>query len=568
MQKEIESKTIFLIVFIIIIIVMALLIFKNKKEKDKELDVQECVKAMQPGWNLGNTFDATGDETSWGNPLTTEKLIVAIADQGYKSIRIPITWAHRMGDAPDYTIDYNFLQRIQEVVDWSLDAGLYVIINMHHDSTWIMDMKSQHAQVLNKFNAAWKQIAEYFKDYPTKLMFESINEPRFSDDWNEDASEYFDMLNELNVSFHRIVRDSGGKNPIRPLVLPTLTCSASQERLEELSKTIEEIGDENIIATIHYYGYWPFSVNIAGKTIFDYEVREDIEHTIDRAYDIFVSKGIPVIIGEYGLLGFDKSLEIVQHGEMLKFFEYLTYYAGKKNMTLMWWDNGQHFDRQNFTWDDKRLFDVIMSSLVKGERSSYIERDFVFIEKGKPFKDAKLKIYFNGNSLVNIKNGNKELIRGVDYDIDKDILILKSDFLETIVTGEYGINTTLTCYFSKGADWDIDIICYEIPKLKSSRGLVREFLIPTEFNGDRLATMEAMYLDGRNAGPQNWTSFKEFGNAFMPLYDLNYIKVTENFFEEVQDGEILFKMHFWSGNIVEYNINKDGMLIEGKVYNK
>src|SRR5690606_19191814 len=105
---------------------------------------------------------------------------------------------------------------------------------------------------------------------------------------------------------------------------------------------------------------------------------------------------------------------------------------------------------------------------------------------------AKLKIYFNGNSLVNIKNGNKELIRGVDYDIDKDILILKSDFLETIVTGEYGINTTLTCYFSKGADWDIDIICYGIPKLKSSRGLVREFLIPTEFNGDRLATMEAM----------------------------------------------------------------------------
>src|SRR5690606_5704009 len=168
----------------------------------------------------------------------------------------------------------------------------YVIINMHHDSTWIMDMKSQHAQVLNKFNAAWKQIAEYFKDYPTKLMFESINEPRFSDDWNEDAPEYFDMLNELNVSFHRIVRDSGGNNAIRPLVLPTLTCSASQERLEELSKTIEEIGDENIIATIHYYGYWPFSVNIAGKTIFDYEVREDIEHTIDRAYDIFVSKGI------------------------------------------------------------------------------------------------------------------------------------------------------------------------------------------------------------------------------------------------------------------------------------
>src|SRR5690606_9449824 len=120
-------------------------------------------------------------------------------------------------------------------------------------------MEAQHDEVLNKFTALWKQIAEYFKDYPNKLIFESINEPRFSDDWNKDTPKYFEMLDELNTSFHRIVRESGSNNSTRPLVLPTLTCSGSHARLNKLHKTIEKLNDRNIIATIHYYGYWPFS---------------------------------------------------------------------------------------------------------------------------------------------------------------------------------------------------------------------------------------------------------------------------------------------------------------------
>lgn len=71
-----------------------------------------------------------------GEPQNYKKMIDAIAAAGFKSIRIPITWDHRMGDASDYIIDPDFLSRIKEVVDWSLDAGLYVMINMHHDS-WL-----------------------------------------------------------------------------------------------------------------------------------------------------------------------------------------------------------------------------------------------------------------------------------------------------------------------------------------------------------------------------------------------------------------------------------------------
>ena len=103
--------------------------------------MQSYVSAMQPGWNLGNTFDAfnpndptEGDETAWGSPRITKEFIKEIKKQGFKSIRIPITWDKRIGGAPDYTINPDWMNRVQQVVDWSLKEGLYVMINVHHDA--------------------------------------------------------------------------------------------------------------------------------------------------------------------------------------------------------------------------------------------------------------------------------------------------------------------------------------------------------------------------------------------------------------------------------------------------
>src|SRR5690625_3632979 len=184
-------------------------------------DIQEYVNDMQPGWNLGNTFDAVGeDETAWGNPRVTKEFIEQIAAQGYKSIRIPVTFDQRMEGGPDYTIDADFLDRVEQAVEWSLEADMYVMINIHHDSwVWLEEgMHENHDESLARYNAIWTQLSEHFKDYSHKLMFESINEPRFSGS-GEDQNEY---LYELNTSFYEIVRGSGGNNDVRPLVLPTL----------------------------------------------------------------------------------------------------------------------------------------------------------------------------------------------------------------------------------------------------------------------------------------------------------------------------------------------------------
>lgn len=530
-------------------------------QKNKNKNMQSYVSAMQPGWNLGNTFDAVGsDETAWGNPRVTKEFINQIADQGYKSIRIPITWGQRMGEGPDYTIDPATMDRAQEVVDWSLDAGLYVMINLHHDSwMWVNTLGTNHDEVLARFQSAWVQIADRFSNHPNKLMFESINEPSFS---NVDKAQQFELLNELNTSFHEIVRDSGNKNVDRPLVLPTLWTNASQDHLDQLTNTFTNLNDPNLIATVHYYGFWPFSVNVAGFTRFDDTTKNDIITTFDGVYNSLVANGIPVILGEYGLLGFDQNTGTIEPGEKLKFFEFLLHYVQEKMITHMLWDNGQHFNRSTFQWNDQEFYNMMKASW-KG-RSSTAATDLIYVKKDNVVEDAVIQLNLNGNELKSIKAGGDKLRLGSDYELNGDVLTVKASLLsELTASGQFGENAVLTAKFDKGADWSFDVLYYDTPQLQNVEGTTSVFAIPTAFNGDRLATMEAVYATGGNAGPHNWTSFKEFSYTFAPSYDTNVITLKQKFFDEVNDGVVILKFHFWSGEIVNYTITKNGVNVVG-----
>ncbi|MGW0231608.1 cellulase family glycosylhydrolase [Actinopolymorpha singaporensis] len=527
-------------------------------------DLQAYVDAMQPGWNLGNTFDSTGpDETSWGNPRVTREFLQKLRAQGYRSIRIPVTWFQHMGPAPDYTIDPAYLDRVEQVVDWALQTGFYVMVNMHHDSgTWVIEMPAKHDEVMARFRAGWTQIADRLRDKPERLMLESINEPRFSGDWNADSPEYFQWLDELNTAFHQIVRDSGGRNSSRPLVLPTLTCSPSQARLDELKKTIDKLHDNRIIATVHYYGYYPFSVNIAGGTRFDDAARQDLTDAFDRVHDTLVAAGIPVVVGEYGLLGFDKFTGTIEQGEKLKFFEYLGYYARRQHLTTMLWDNGQHFDRVAYQWRDTDLYDVMRTSWVG--RSSTASSDLVFVDKDAEPADQTVTLNLNGNQLVRIEYADRVLRAGRDYVLNGDQLTFRAGLLASLTAGgDYGTNAVLTARFSAGSTWKFEVVVADRPLLAAATGASDAFAVPTAFHGDRLATMEAVYPDGSNAGPADWTSYKEFGASFLPSYDTGEIRLLPAFFAELHDGTVNLRFHFWSGEVVDYTLTKAGTSITG-----
>jgi endoglucanase len=522
-----------------------------------------AVAAMQPGWNLGNSFDSTGaDETSWGNPRVTRALIDHVRAQGFHSIRIPVTWGQHQGAAPSYTIDPAYVTRVEEVVDWALSDGLYVQIDVHHDSwQWINTMPTDHDTVLARFDALWTQVATAFRDEPARLIFESVNEPQFSGSSGD--AQNAQLLNELNTSFHRIVRASGGRNATRLLVLPTLHTSADQARVDELTSTFTQLNDPYLIATVHFYGYWPFSTNIAGTTTFDATTQKDLTDSFDRVHNAFVAKGIPVVIGEYGLLGFDKSLYTVEQGEKLKFFEFLGYYAKARRLTTMLWDNGQHFGRTTYKWSDPELIAQIKSSWTA--RSGTASSDQVYVAKSSAITSRSLTLNLNGATFRDLRQGSSELAEGRDYTVSGTRLTLTAAALTRLAGSRpYGVNADLKARFSTGVPWRISVITYDTPVLSAATGTTAAFTIPTRFRGDQLATMEAKYADGSGAGPNNWTTYKEFETTFSPGYTANTIALKTAFFDEVTDNaRVTLVFHFRSSAQITYYVTKSGTTVTG-----
>ncbi|MFF0160610.1 cellulase family glycosylhydrolase [Streptomyces sp. NPDC005263] len=524
---------------------------------------RSAVAAMQPGWNLGNTYDAIPDETSWGNPPVTQALLKKVKSQGFRSIRLPVTWGTHQGAAPDYPIDATWMAKVRQVVDWAQAEGLYVLLNMHHDSwMWVNQLPADHDAVLARYDATWTQIAAAFRDTSPKVVFESINEPTFSGTSGDE--ENYRLLKELNSELHRIVRASGGRNATRLLVLPTLYTNADQSRLDALAAELTALNDPMVATTIHFYGFWPFSVNIAGYTRFDATSEQDLTGTFDRAYNTFVAHGIPVIIGEYALLAYDHNRPgIIERGEQLKYFEFLGDYARRRKLTTMLWDAGQFLNRTTLQWRDPELFAQIKSSW--STRSGTASSDQVFLSKSSAITSQTLTLNSNGTNFQGLWHAGRELAEGTDYTVSGDRLTLTAAAL-TRLAGEraYGVNATLEARFSRGVPWRIDVITYDTPVLSDADGSTGAFAVPTRFRGDVLATMEARYEDGSNAGPADWTPYQQWDTAFS-AYTGDAIKLTPEFFNAVKDGSrVTLTFHFWSGATVTYQVTKSGTSVTGK----
>ena len=186
---------------------------------------------LMPGWNLVNQLEAnsggTPSETAWGNPTITEKLIKQVKAQGFKSIRIPVSYLSKIGAGPNYTIDSKWLDRVQQVVDMCVDNGLYAIINVHGDGYysikggWLLcgESASEQKKIKAKYEKVWEQIAKRFKNYDEHLVFESMNE-EYDGSYGNPNPEYYNNINAYNQIFVDTVRKAGGKNNSRYLLIP------------------------------------------------------------------------------------------------------------------------------------------------------------------------------------------------------------------------------------------------------------------------------------------------------------------------------------------------------------
>jgi endoglucanase len=308
-------------------------------------------------------------------------------------------------------------------------------------------------------------------------------------------------------------------------------------------------------------------VNIAGFTTFNPTVQQDMIDTFARMHDTFVAKGIPVFLGEYGLLSYPDYTHTgyVERGEALKYFEALGYQARINGVTDALWDAGSFLNRNTLQWRDLGLFTQIRSS--RTTRSGTASSDLVFVPKSSPVTAQTLTLNLNGTTFRGLWQGRTRLVEGRDYTVSGDQLTLTAATL-TALAGDrdFGTDATLQARFSRGVPWQLNVITYDPAVQSNATGTTSSFAIPTQFQGDQLATMEAKYADGSNAGPANWTSFQQFGATFVPDYTNGVIPLTPAFLGAVNDGApVTLTFHFWSGATTTYQVTRSGSSVTGTV---
>ena len=313
----------------------------------------DAVKNMGLGWNLGNTLEANSQtvtdvtnasywgqqglesETCWGQYETKAELLKMMKDAGFGAIRVPVTWYNHMDK--DGNVNAEWMARVKEVVDYVINQGMYCILNVHHDTgadgdgfkSWIKADATNYTTNKARYEKLWTQIAEAFKSYDQKLLFEGYNEMLDANSqWNfAKTSTAYDAINNYANSFVSAVRATGGNNAQRNLIVTTY-CAAngygtwSTQLKDPLTKLNNPESTSNHIAfEVHAYP------NIQDSSI--ETVKADVDGMIALLKEQLVSKGGPVIIGEWGTSNVDKTGATDYDLRRDKLFEFATYFVQK-----------------------------------------------------------------------------------------------------------------------------------------------------------------------------------------------------------------------------------------------
>jgi endoglucanase len=322
----------------------------------------DLVAQMKVGWNLGNTMDATGAsdlsaETSWGNVTTTKEMIDTVKAAGFNVFRLPVSWGTHMSD--DYTVDSEWMDRVQEIVNYGIDNDMFVILNTHHEE-WYMPTKANVDDDLVEIEALWTQIAERFKGYDEHLIFEGLNEPRLrgsNAEWSG-TDEAREIVNQYEKKFVETVRATGGNNADRCLMITPYAASSSAVNMEALE--LPEDSDKLIIS-IHAYLPYSFALDTTGTDVYD-ENDTSIRQLFENLKYYFLDKGVPVIIGEFGSVNKYNTEDRVKCVT-----DYLTM-AKEYGVPCVWWDNGtivgdgENFgllSRSEYSWNFPDIIDAI-----------------------------------------------------------------------------------------------------------------------------------------------------------------------------------------------------------------
>nr|8GHX_A Chain A, Cellulase CelD [Piromyces finnis]8GHX_B Chain B, Cellulase CelD [Piromyces finnis] len=338
----------------------------------RDISSIELIKEMRFGWNLGNTLDAEctswmdyeknpiGSETCWGNVKTNEDIFKTLMDNQFNVFRIPTTWTGHIGEAPEYKINEQWMKRVHEIVDYPYKNGAFVILNIHHE-TWNHAFAETVDEAKVELAQVWKQIAEEFKGYGERLIFEGQNEPRKNGtpvEWNGGDKEGWDVVNAMNAVFLETVRSSGGNNAKRHLMIPPYAAACNENSFKNFDFPED---DDKVIASVHAYSPYNFALNNGEGAVdkFDASGKNELDWNINLMKKRFVDQGIPMILGEYGAMNRDNEEERAAWAE---------YYMEKitaLGVPQVWWDNGVfEGEGERFGLIDRKNLKIVYPSIV------------------------------------------------------------------------------------------------------------------------------------------------------------------------------------------------------------
>ncbi|WP_120257671.1 glycoside hydrolase family 5 protein [Sphingobacterium detergens] len=354
----------------------------------ENFSTNQLVDEMGLGINLGNALDATGDwinpssisnyETAWGSPLITKEMIEGYAKAGYSSLRIPVTWSNMMNNAENYRIHPDLLNRVEEILNWTLDCGMVAIINVHHENEWVKKVPKD-SEAKKKFTSIWEQLCNRFEKYGDHLLFEPMNEIGYDEIWTPwkggqtEKARAFGYVNELNQLFVDIVRKSGGNNAKRHLLVEIYN-TGLEHAFDPLTK-IPDDPAKHLALTVHYYtpplfailgngedAGWGVGVPSWGTAQEFKELNDNMELLKKNCVD----KGIPVVIGEYACSSKNRTQEVVR-----LFNVSVTEAIYSRGMCPMLWDvqGAGQYERTTSKFKDPVFLEQIMAIPAKYPRN-------------------------------------------------------------------------------------------------------------------------------------------------------------------------------------------------------
>ncbi|KAJ5688863.1 Immunoglobulin E-set [Penicillium macrosclerotiorum] len=471
------------------------------------ISASDFVANLHPGWNLGNTLDATPDEGSWNNAAVVASTFSVVKEAGFKSVRIPVTYAyHFTGSSPDWTIDPDWLQRVSDVVDMVTSLGLYAIVDAHHDSWIWADVTASGANITmieEKFYRLWYQVGTKLACKSSLVAFEPINEPPCND--ADDGAE----INNLNKIFLQAINDAGGFNSQRVVTL----VGGGEDSIKTSEWFVAPSGFSNPYAIqFHYYSPYDFIFSAWGKTIWGSDADKA---TVLSDFTLLRNNftNVPILLGEY-----DASPTNTEPAARWKYVDYLIRSALGLDISCVLWDNGlDHLDRNAGTWRDPNSISMIVDSTASTANSlpdstedssatSQWSSAYIFHQYGTSVSAQSLPFIFNGNTLTSISDSSgSTLTSGTDYSVSGSNITFTASYLSKHVssTTSPGVIANLTLKFSGGASSPVvQLVQWKAPTLSSTTAVASsvsgsDLYIPITWGGlSTIAAVKAVTTSG------------------------------------------------------------------------